>query len=116
MSELDSRQVDNAEFDQLNQAERVETIGGSSVYQGVNKPATAATATALGPTQAVNRVTITALKSNTGSIYIGNSSVSSTAYGVELPASGQITLHVDNLDLIYISTSVAGEGVSYIAT
>lgn len=116
MSELDSRQVDNAEFDQPNEAERVEEIGGSAVYQGVNKPATASTAMALATSQAVSRVTVTALKANTGSIYVGNSAVSSTAYGVELVAGGQITLHVDNLDLVYIAASVASEGVSYIAT
>jgi hypothetical protein len=59
-------------------------------------------------------VTVIARKGNTGSIYVGGSDVSSILFGVELMANESFTFAVSNANLIYIATSVSGEGVSYV--
>lgn len=56
-------------------------------------------------------LTIKAKPTNTGYIYVGDSSVSSST-GFILSASDSISYDVDNTDLIYIDSSVNGEGVS----
>lgn len=62
-----------------------------------------------------HEVTIIALRTNTGYVYIGGSDVSSTVYGAELTAGDSITLAVNDLNLVYFDTSVSGEGISYVA-
>jgi hypothetical protein len=64
---------------------------------------------------ACREVTIIALDTNTGYVYIGGSDVSSTVYGVKLAAKDSITLAISNTNLIYIDSSVNGEGISYVA-
>jgi len=59
------------------------------------------------------KVTITAKRANTGYIYIGGSDVSSTVYGVEIEKLEYRTIEVSNANLIYIDSSVSGEGISY---
>jgi hypothetical protein len=59
-------------------------------------------------------VTVVALKSNQGSIYVGGSDVTATQYGYEMLADQGFTFKVNNANLIYIDASVNGEGVSYI--
>lgn len=58
------------------------------------------------------KVTIQALASNTGSIYIGGSTVASTN-GYTIFATQSFTLTVSNLNLVYLDSSVNGEGVIY---
>jgi hypothetical protein len=60
-------------------------------------------------------VTVIARKSNTGSIFIGGEDVSSQMFGVELNANESFTFMVCNANLIYIDSSVDGEGVSYVS-
>ena len=67
------------------------------------------------PSHPCQEVTIIARRLNTGYIYVGGSTVSSSAYGAELQARGSIVLRVNNSNLIYIDASVSGEGVSYFA-
>lgn len=86
---------------------------GSGIFQGAKQiAATAGTQIQL-PNNACNKVTIIALKDNTGSIFVGGSNVSSAVYGVELQASDSITLEVSNTNFIYLVANVAGEGISY---
>lgn len=46
---------------------------------------------------------------------MGNSSVSSSAYGAELAAKESVVVPVSDLNLIYIDSSINEEGVSYLA-
>lgn len=62
-----------------------------------------------------HEVTIIAKRGNTGYIYVGKSTVSSTVYGAELGELDSITLAVSNTNEIYIDASVSGEGISYVA-
>ena len=62
-----------------------------------------------------NTVTITALRDNTGYIYIGGSDVSLTVYGDDLASKESFTLQIANLNQLYIDASVSGEGISYVA-
>ena len=59
-------------------------------------------------------VVVKALPSNTGVIYVGNATVSS-ANGFVLSANESISLDIDNVNHIYIDSSVNGEGVSWMA-
>ena len=60
-------------------------------------------------------VTITALRNNTGYIYIGGSDVSSTVFGDDLATKESFTFQIANLNQLYIDASVSGEGISYVA-
>ena len=60
-------------------------------------------------------VTITALRNNTGYIYIGGADVSSMVYGDDLASKESFTLQIANLNQLYIDSSVSGEGISYVA-
>ena len=63
----------------------------------------------------VHSVVIRALASNSGKVYVGNSTVSS-ANGVQLAAGDSLTIVVGNLALIYFDTDNNGEGLTYIGT
>lgn len=67
------------------------------------------------PEYQCREVTIIAKKTNTGSIYVGTSDVSSTVYGVTLSANESFTFPISSTSLVYIDSSVSGEGVSYVA-
>ena len=88
----------------------------STIYNGQKTVTTAGTRVALATTQAITSgVKIKALSANTGSIFVGNSSVSSSN-GFVLKASEEVFLEIANLATVYLDSSVNGEGVSYIAT
>lgn len=89
-------------------------ISGSSAFSGAIQKVTTSGSRVQLPSNACREVTLIGISSNTGSIYVGGSNVSSTAYGVELSAKDSITIAVNNSNLIYIDSSVSGEGVSYI--
>lgn len=92
----------------------VQIAGSNSIIGALANVTTAGTRVQL-PSQTCRQVLIIAKDSNTGSIFIGGSDVSSIVYGVKLSANGSIILPVSNLNLIYIDSSVNGEGISYIA-
>jgi hypothetical protein len=86
---------------------------------------TVTTATAQEPLTANNiravAVTLTAERSNTGYVYVGDSEVSSTNYGFDLMAGDSYTIsptdfglakaHI-SLEDIWLDVSVSGDGVS----
>ena len=59
-------------------------------------------------------ITIKALSTNTGLIYVGGSGVTSSN-GFELSTGDSVTLAINDADEIWIDSSVSGEGVSIIA-
>lgn len=58
-------------------------------------------------------VTIKALSTNTGIIYIGNVSVSASN-GHQLSAGDSESFDVSNTNIVYIDSSVNGEGVTFL--
>jgi hypothetical protein len=90
---------------------------GATIFNGQKAVTTAGTQVALGhPSHAITHsVKIKALHGNTGWIYIGDSSVSSST-GYVLDAGETLELQIANLSTVYVDSSVNGEGVSYIAT
>ena len=58
-------------------------------------------------------VTVKALSTNTGIVFIGNSSVDSTN-GFQLSAGEQVFLSVGDLNQVYVDVAVGSEGVTYI--
>jgi len=65
-------------------------------------------------TATIVSITIKALSTNTGLIYVGGSGVTS-ANGFELSTGDSVTLAIDDADVIWLDSSVSGEGVSFIA-
>lgn len=89
------------------------TTTATGVGSGKTAVAVAGTQVALSASTVIKSVTIKALSTNTGIIYVGASTVSS-ADGFELNAGDTVSLDVDNLADVYVDSSVNGEGVSYI--
>ena len=88
----------------------------TAIYNGQKTVSTAGTQVALASSQAITHsVKIKALHGNSGWIYIGNSSVSSSN-GYVLDAGETVEIQVANLATVYVDSSVNGEGVSYVAT
>jgi hypothetical protein len=85
----------------------------TSCGSGVTTVTTAGTQVALGSSTAIDSVTIKALSTNTGLIYVGTSTVSS-ADGFQLSAGDSVSLDVDNLTDVYVDSAVDTEGVSYL--
>jgi len=83
----------------LSHAQKVVTTAGSRVQL---------------TTATIVSITIKALSTNTGLIYVGGSSVTSSN-GFELSAGDSISLAIDDADVIWLDSSVSGEGVSVIA-
>jgi hypothetical protein len=65
------------------------------------------------PDQDCKAVTIRALPTNTGYIYLGDATVDATHGLVLSPGDGQ-DIALDNLNRLYIDSDVDGEGISYL--
>jgi hypothetical protein len=89
-------------------------IPGTGVVNGQTLVAIPGAAEVLAAAQAIISVTIIALPTNTGLIYVGNAGVNA-ANGTPRNAEQSITLDVDSLDDVWIDAAVGGEGVAYIA-
>jgi len=89
-------------------------VAPTTIYNGKKTVTTATTRVALASSQAVKSVTIKALIANTGTIYVGDSTVAA-ANGFALVAGDSISLDIGNLATIYLDSSVDGEGVTYIS-
>ena len=88
-------------------------VAPTTIFNGKTTVTTAGTRVTLAASQAVKSVTIKALSTNTGLIYVGNSSVASTN-GYQLAAGDTISLDISNLNTVNIDSAVNGEGVSYL--
>lgn len=88
-------------------------VAPTTIFDGKTTVTTAGTRVALASSQAVQSVTIKALTTNTGIIYVGNSSVSSTN-GFQLSAGDSVSMDIANLNTVNIDSSVNGEGVTYL--
>jgi len=86
----------------------------STIYNGNTNVTTAATRVTLASSQAVKSITIKAKLANTGTIYVGDTSVSS-ANGLELQAGESVSFDLANLNTVNLDASVSGEGVRYLA-
>ena len=60
-------------------------------------------------------IVVKALSTNTGLIYVGNSSSVASTNGFVLSASESIAMDIDNVQDVWIDSSVNAEGVSWIA-
>lgn len=89
----------------------VQSIGSSSLTNG---QVTVGTSSVGLSSAACRKITIKANDSNTANIYIGNSSVS-TANGLILGPGESIGLEVTNANLIFLISSAAGQGASWLA-
>jgi len=107
-------QVGDADVDSDNPVP-AELVGSNTIKGAVKNVTTAGTREQLHADYDCREVTIIAKRANTGYIYVGGSDVSSSVYGAELAGKDSITIIVNNLNLIYIDSSVSGEGVSYVA-
>jgi hypothetical protein len=91
-------------------------VGESDLTHGQNTVAVPGTEEALGgnvPILAGQTVSIKALHTNTDAIFVGDSDVTS-ADGYVLYPGEEVSLAVTNLNIPYIDSVVAGEGVSFI--
>ncbi len=77
---------------------------------------TAGTRVQLGSNTMVNGFIIQAPSTNTGVIYVGGSTVSSTVYGAELQPGQSTSVMIDNTNKIYVDTNVSGSDVAVIGT
>lgn len=85
----------------------------TTVYNGKKTVTTAGTRVTLASSTTVKSVTIKALDTNTGYIYVGDTTVASTN-GFQLAAGETVSLDLANLSTVNLDSSVSGEGVTYI--
>jgi len=89
-------------------------VAPTTISNGKTTVTTSGTRVTLASSTAVKSVTIKALSTNTGIIYVGNSSVASTN-GFQLQAGETVSMDIANLNTVNLDSSVSGEGVTYIA-
>lgn len=88
-------------------------VAPTSIVNGKTTVSTAGTRVQLSSNTCLS-ITLKALSANTGTIYVGNSSVASTN-GFELLAGDTVSLDISNTNVVYIDSSVNGEGVTWLA-
>ena len=114
ISDKPARQLGKIAISQDGSDNAVQLTGSSIAVANVQNVTTAGTRVQLSSV-ACREITIIAKRANTGYIYVGGATVSSTVYGADLAALDSITLPVSNANEIYIDASVSGEGISYVA-
>ena len=92
----------------------VTVVAGTTIYNGQTTIGVAGSAAVVKSTTTIKSITVKALVTNTGIVYVGDSSVDNTN-GYELEAGESISLDVSDTASVYVDVSVNGEGVSYIA-
>lgn len=91
-----------------------DSVPATTLYFGQVTITTSGTRVQLsGSSVSVRSVCIKALHADTGKIYVGDITVASSN-GYELVSDISICLDINNLNLVYIDSSVNSEGVSYI--
>ena len=93
---------------------KVLLVGAESVKSFAKDVTTAGTAVTLHADYACNAVIVKAKFANTGVIYVGGSDVTS-ANGFALRANEAVRVPTTNANLVYINSSVNGEGVTFLA-
>ena len=92
----------------------ISAIGAvNNIGNGQKTVTIAGTAEILASSTVTATISVKALSTNTGIIYIGDSGVSSTN-GFELSSGDSIDIALSNLSIVYIDSSFSGEGVSYL--
>jgi len=91
---------------------KTNTATPTTIAGGTKDVTTAGVPEALASSTACKSVYIKAKLANTGSIYVGGSTVTSTT-GITLAAGDSIQFDISNLSTVYIDSSVNGEGVGY---
>jgi len=84
-----------------------------SIYNG-SKTAPTGTAEAIATTQAIHSVTVKALSTNTVSVYIGATGVT-TSTGIELLPGESVSLDVTDLSSVFVISGTASQVVRYIS-
>lgn len=88
-------------------------VENSAITSGSKSVTSAGTAEALvGGSTPANSVIISALLTNTGTMYIGGATVDSTN-GIPLDPGDAVVIEIDDLNVIYVDSSVNAEGVTY---
>lgn len=88
----------------------------SSIANGYKDVATAGASVPIVATSTTCiNILMQAKTNNTGNIYVGGSSVSSSN-GICLYPGESLSINIDNLDEIYIDSSVSGDGVVFTYT
>jgi hypothetical protein len=87
------------------------TPSSSTISDGSKAVTSAGTAVALG-SATTREIYVTALDTNTGKIFIGGSTVSSTS-GMYIYPGQTMTFSINNLSKIYIDAENNGEGVQF---
>ncbi len=85
----------------------------TTIYTGKTSTVTAGTRVVLAASQTVKSVTVKALITNQGIIYVGDSTVASTN-GMQLSAGESVSLDISNLNTVNIDSSINAEGVTYL--
>lgn len=91
----------------------VDLIALTGVGNGRKTIGSSGTSEELSVSTIIRSVTIKALSTNTGNVYVGGSAVSS-ANGFPLEAKGSVSLDIDDLNDVFIDVDNNGEGVSFI--
>lgn len=85
----------------------------ATILNGQKLVTTAGTRVTLASSTTIKSVTIKALSTNTGIVYVGNATVSSSN-GLQLVAGDSVSLDISNLATINLDASVSGEGATYL--
>jgi hypothetical protein len=107
---LDSEGLDELD---VNVENSIEITSPTSVTSGKDTVAAAGTHEQMADVPCKG-VSIKALSTNTGMIYLGPDGVAA-ATGYQLAAGESIDIAIDNLNRIYLDAAVTGEGVTYLA-
>lgn len=92
------------------------TSGASAVYYGHTTVLTAGTPIVLGADQALTQgVRVRAALGNSGNIYVGDASVSSSN-GYTLSQGESVFVPIANVHTLYVNATVNNDSVSWIAT
>lgn len=90
-------------------------VAPTTIFNGKKTVTTAGTRVTLAASTAVKSVTIKAVFSNTGTIYVGSSTVTA-ANGYALASGESVSVEIADLNTVNIDSSINGEGVTYLAT
>ena len=91
----------------------VEILGHSTIGHGSNTAVSDTTAEVLTTSTACKHIDIMAATANTGIIYVGGSGVTA-ATGIALYAGDVYSVDIDNINDVYVLSSVDGEDVQWV--